>query len=409
VIGPKRNRIEIQIRTSEMHEIAERGVAAHWAYKQGGEAADREGRRYGWLRELLQILEQASGPEEFLEHTKLEMFQDQVFCFTPRGDLISLPRGASPVDFAYAVHSGIGDTCVGAKINGRIMPLKTILENGDQVEIITSKAQTPSPTWESFIVTGRARAAIRKFIRSRQVQEYVYLGRAILTKSFEEVGYTYSDKAIKGVLKIFRHEHIDDLIAAVGSSAITAREVLTAVFPGLKEELEGPSLGDKVVPLAAVRKDRDKDTPSAVPIKGLTPGMALHYANCCHPLMGDRIVGILTPGKGVTIHTIDCDTLESFSELPERWLDVAWERDHSEERVGRINVTVINEPGTLSALASVIAKNFGNILNLKITNREIDFFDISIDVEVKNVKHLSNIIAALRATPAINSVERARG
>jgi guanosine-3',5'-bis(diphosphate) 3'-pyrophosphohydrolase len=258
-------------------------------------------------------------------------------------------------------------------------------------------------------VTGRARAAIRKFIRSRQVQEYVYLGRAILTKSFEEVGYTYSDKAIKGVLKIFRHEHIDDLIAAVGSSAITAREVLTAVFPGLKEELEGPSLGDKVVPLAAVRKDRDKDTPSAVPIKGLTPGMALHYANCCHPLMGDRIVGILTPGKGVTIHTIDCDTLESFSELPERWLDVAWERDHSEERVGRINVTVINEPGTLSALASVIAKNFGNILNLKITNREIDFFDISIDVEVKNVKHLSNIIAALRATPAINSVERARG
>jgi GTP pyrophosphokinase len=411
VIGPKRNRIEIQIRTTEMHEVAERGVAAHWAYKQGEEAADREGKRYGWLQELLQILEQASGPEEFLEHTKLEMFQDQVFCFTPRGELISLPRGATPVDFAYAVHSGIGDTCVGAKINGRIMPLKTILENGDQVEIITSKAQSPSPTWESFIVTGRARAAIRKFIRSRQVQEYVYLGRAILTKAFEEVGYTYSDKALKGVLKIFRHEHVDDLIAAVGSSAITAREVLTAVFPGLREELEGPSLGDKVVPLAAVRKDRskDKEVVNAVPIKGLTPGMALHYANCCHPLMGDRIVGILTPGKGVTIHTIDCDTLESFSDLPERWLDVAWERDYSEAHVGRINVTVINEPGTLSVLATVIAKNFGNILNLKITNREIDFFDMAIDVEVKNVKHLNNIIAALRATPAINSVERARG
>ncbi len=408
VIGPNKNRIELQIRTREMHEVAERGVAAHWAYKQG-ESATREGRKYGWLRELLQILDQAAGPEEFLEHTKLEMFQDQVFCFTPRGDLISLPRGATPVDFAYAVHSGIGDTCVGAKINGRIMPLKTQLENGDQVEIITSKAQSPSPTWEGFVVTGKARAAIRRFVRSRQMQEYVYLGRAILQKAFEEVGYQYSDKALKGVLRIFRHESTDDLLAAVGSSAVTAREVLLAVFPGLKEELDAGVIGAKVVPLAAARRERGKDKGHAVPIKGLTPGMALHYANCCHPLPGDRIVGILTPGKGVTIHTIDCETLESFSEMPERWLDVAWDVEHVEERVGRINVTVINEPGALSALASVIAKNLGNILNLKITHRATDFFEMAIDVEVKNVKHLSNIIAALRATPAINSVERARG
>ncbi|MQA66446.1 MAG: RelA/SpoT family protein [Alphaproteobacteria bacterium] len=407
VIGPKRNRIEIQIRTREMHEVAEWGVAAHWAYKEG-RTAEREGRRYGWLRELLQILDQASGPEEFLEHTKLEMFQDQVFCFTPRGDLISLPRGATPVDFAYAVHSGIGDTCVGAKINGRIMPLKTRLENGDQVEIIVSKAQRPSPTWENFVVTGKARMAIRRFIRSRQMEEYVYLGRAILEQAFEEVGYRYSDKALKGVLKIFRHDSVDDLIAAVGASRITAREVLTAVFPGLKDEFETGSLGAKVVPLASARKERS-DKAHAVPIKGLTAGMAVHFANCCHPLSGDRIVGILTPGKGVTIHTIDCDTLESFSEMPERWLDVAWDLEHVEERVGRINVTVINEPGALSALASVIAKNLGNILNLKITHRAPDFFEMAIDVEVKNVKHLSNIIAALRATPAINSVERARG
>ncbi|MGE0651748.1 MAG: bifunctional (p)ppGpp synthetase/guanosine-3',5'-bis(diphosphate) 3'-pyrophosphohydrolase [Alphaproteobacteria bacterium] len=411
VIGPKRNRIEIQIRTREMHDVAEWGVAAHWAYKEG-HAAEREGRRYGWLRELLQILDQASGPEEFLEHTKLEMFQDQVFCFTPRGDLISLPRGATPVDFAYAVHSGIGDTCVGAKINGRIMPLKTRLENGDQVEIIVSKAQRPSPTWENFVVTGKARMAIRRFIRSRQMEEYIYLGRAILEQAFEEVGYQYSDKALKGVLRIFRQDSVDELIAAVGASRVTAREVLMAVFPGLKEEFEKGALGAKVVPLAAVRKDRSRersDRAHAVPIKGLTAGMAVHFANCCHPLSGDRIVGILTPGKGVTIHTIDCDTLESFSEMPERWLDVAWDLEHIEERVGRINVTVINEPGALSALASVIAKNLGNILNLKITHRAADFFEMAIDVEVKNVKHLSNIIAALRATPAINSVERARG
>jgi GTP pyrophosphokinase len=409
VIGPGRNRIEIQIRTQRMHDIAERGVAAHWQYKQG-EMPEREGRKFGWMRELLQILEHAEGPEEFLEHTKLEMYQDNVFCFTPRGDLINLPSGATPVDFAYAVHSNIGNTCVGAKINGRIMPLRTQLENGDQVEIIVSKAQTPSPTWENFVVSGKARSAIRRFTRTREVQEYTYLGRAILEKAFEEFGYTYSDRALRGVLKIFRQDSVEDLIAAVGSGMLRGREVLVAVFPGLKEEVETGTRG-KVVALAHARMERDqkKGGSSPVPIKGLTPGMALHYAHCCHPLPGDRIVGIVTPGKGVTIHTIDCETLESFSDMPERWLDVAWDVELAENQVGRIQVTVINEPGALSSLSTVIAKNLGNILNLKITHRSADFFEMAIDVEVENLKHLSNIIAALRATPAINSVERARG
>ncbi len=409
VIGPGRNKIDIQIRTRPMHDIAERGVAAHWQYKQD-EMPEREGRKFGWMRELLQILEHAEGPEEFLEHTKLEMYQENVFCFTPRGDLINLPSGATPVDFAYAVHSNIGDTCVGAKINGRIMPLRTRLENGDQVEIIISKAQTPSPTWETFVVSGKARSAIRRFVRTREVQEYTYLGRAILEKAFEEFDYTYSDRALRGVLKIFRHDNVEDLIAAVGSGMLRAREVLVAVFPGLKEEVETGTRG-KVVALAHARRERaqKKAGSSAVPIKGLTPGMALHYANCCHPLPGDRIVGIVTRGKGVTIHTIDCDTLESFSEMPERWLDVAWDVELAENQVGRIHVTVINEPGALSSLSTVIAKNLGNILNLKITYRSADFFEMAIDVEVENLKHLTNIIAALRATPAINSVERARG
>ncbi|MCZ6885471.1 MAG: bifunctional (p)ppGpp synthetase/guanosine-3',5'-bis(diphosphate) 3'-pyrophosphohydrolase [Alphaproteobacteria bacterium] len=409
VIGPGRNRVEVQIRTHDMHDIAERGVAAHWHYKQD-EDAGREGTKFGWMRELLQILEHAEGPEEFLANTKLEMYQDQVFCFTPRGDLISLPVGATPVDFAYAVHTNIGDTCVGAKINGGIMPLRTQLENGDQVEIITSKAQTPSPTWENFVVTGKAISAIRRFIRTKEVEEYAYLGRAIIENAFEEFGYKYSDRALKGVLKIFRHDNTEDLIAAVGSGMLKARDVLVAVFPGLKEEVEMGTRG-KVVALAAARKERKRssDGSSAVPIRGLTPGMALHYAHCCHPLPGDRIVGMLTPGKGVTIHTIDCDTLESFSDMPERWLDVAWDIDAVENLVGRINVTVINEPGALSSLSTVIAKNLGNILNLKITHRSADFFEMAIDVEVENLKHLSNIIAALRATPAINSVVRARG
>src|SRR5882724_7186005 len=212
VIGPERQRIEVQIRTREMHEVAELGVAAHWTYKQG--APNTEGKQYRWLRELLDILEHASGPEEFLEHTKLEMFQDQVFCFTPKGDLIALPRAATPVDFAYAVHSQIGDTCVGAKINGRLVPLRTQLVNGDQVEVVTSRAQTPSPTWERFVVTGKARACIRRFIRTQQRAQYVELGRAILQKAFKQDGYDFSEKALEGVLKKFHCESVDDLFAA---------------------------------------------------------------------------------------------------------------------------------------------------------------------------------------------------
>ncbi|MBT3909065.1 MAG: bifunctional (p)ppGpp synthetase/guanosine-3',5'-bis(diphosphate) 3'-pyrophosphohydrolase, partial [Rhodospirillaceae bacterium] len=234
VFGPERQRIELQIRTEEMHQIAEHGVAAHWNYKQGGPTA--EGPQYRWLRELLDILEQASGPEEFLEHTKLEMFQDQVFCFTPRGDLINLPHGATPVDFAYAVHSEVGDRCVGAKINGRMMPLRTQLRNGDQVEVITSKAQTPSPTWERFVVTGKARSRIRRFVRLQERDEYEKLGRSILSRAFREEGYELSDKALGEVLTVFQQPSAEDLCAQVGAGHVTGRAVVEAVYPGLKKK-----------------------------------------------------------------------------------------------------------------------------------------------------------------------------
>ena len=405
VIGPEQQRIEIQIRTRDMDEIAERGVAAHWSYKQ--EVPNIDGRQYRWIRELLDILDQASGPEEFLEHTKLEMFSDQVFCFTPKGDLIALPRGATPVDFAYAVHSVVGDTCVGVKINGRIMPLRTQLANGDQVEIITSKAQTPSPTWERFVVTGKARARIRRFIRTRQRAEYIELGRSILHKAFRQEDQDYSEKALNGVLKKFQCDDADDLFAALGEGRHSGLEVLHAVYPGHKDIAKNA----KVVPLAKARGKREKIKDFAIPIKGLIPGMAIHYAGCCHPLPGDRIVGIVTTGKGVTIHTIDCDSLAQYSDMPERWIDVAWDMSslNDEAHVGRISVVLANEAGSLGNLSTVIGKNMGNILNLKITNRSTDFFEMMIDIEVKDVKHLTNIIAALRATPAINSVERARG
>jgi GTP diphosphokinase / guanosine-3',5'-bis(diphosphate) 3'-diphosphatase len=401
VIGPERQRIEMQIRTREMHEVAELGVAAHWVYKQG--APRTEGRQYRWLRELLDILEHASDPQEFLEHTKLEMFQDQVFCFTPKGDLIALPRGATPVDFAYAVHSVVGDTCVGAKINGRLAPLRTPLANGDQVDIITSKAQTPSPTWERFVVTGKARARIRRFVRTQQRQQYLDLGKVILQKAFRHDGHDFQEKALGEVLKQFNAATAEDLYVAVGEGLATGREVVHALHP---PKSDGKAA--KVVPLATARGKKALE--NAVPIRGLIPGMALHFAGCCHPLPGDRIVGIVTTGKGVTIHTIDCDALANFADTPERWLDVAWtSKGDDAGHVGRINVTLGNEPGSLGSLTTVIGKQHGNITNLKITNRSADFFEILVDIEVTDVRHLTNIIAALRATPVINSVERARG
>jgi GTP pyrophosphokinase len=405
VYGPRQQRTEIQIRTGGMHDYAELGVAAHWVYKRGDGSADpREGRQYRWVRELLDILEHAAGPEEFLEHTKLEMFQDQVFCFTPRGDLIALPNDATCVDFAYAVHSQVGDTCVGAKINGRLQPLRTQLSNGDQVEIVTAKGHTPSPTWESFVVTGRARSRIRRFVRSQQREQYVGLGRSILEKTFDQHGFTLDAATADKAAQALNVKGVDDLYAALGEGNVTALAALEAVHPEIKRR----DAGGTVVPLA---RRRAKTEGHAVPIRGLIAGMAVHYADCCNPLPGERIVGIVTTGKGVTIHTIDCDLLQTFEETPERWVDVAWDAETVDRdvHVGRMSVIVANRPGALGAMTTVIAKHSGNISNLKITNRSLDFFEFMVDVEVRDVKHLTGIIAALRADPSVSAVERARG
>ncbi|TAD92002.1 MAG: bifunctional (p)ppGpp synthetase/guanosine-3',5'-bis(diphosphate) 3'-pyrophosphohydrolase [Alphaproteobacteria bacterium] len=409
VIGPQRQRIEMQIRTTEMDEVAELGVAAHWQYKQGSQS--RDGRQYRWLRELLDILEHAAGPEEFLEHTKLAMFQDQVFCFTPKGDVIALPRGATVIDFAYAVHSQIGDKCVGARINGRIARIGQVLQNGDQVEVLTSKTQTPNPAWEDIAVTGKVKARIRRFVRQQQRTQYITLGREILQKAFRQEGVAFAEKALEPVLKIFKSEKLDDLYASVGEGLYTGREVLHQAVPHTRPTNRTPvgDGSDVVVPLARARAKQEKDK-NRIPISGLIPGMAIHYARCCHPLPGDRIVGIVTTGKGVTIHTIDCPTLEQFHDTPERWLDVGWtEHGASDQPIGRLSVVVQNEPGSMGSLCTVIGQNRGNISNLKITNRQMDFFEILVDVQVDDVRHLTNIIAALRATPAITSVDRARG
>ncbi len=408
VMGPAQQRIEIQIRTREMHYEADLGVAAHWAYKEGEMPSLKDVKKYRWLRELLEILEQEQRPEDFWENTKLELFQEQVFVFSPKGDLIEMPNGATPIDFAYAIHSDVGDRCVGAKINSRIAPLNTKLANGDQVDIITAKTQNPSPTWERFVVTGKARSHIRKFIRNQQRGEYATLGKAMLQKIFRQEGYDFTEKAVGGILKKFKAEESDDIYAKVGSGLLVARDVFKAIFPAHKTEVaKRPS--SEMDQATMLRPGKNKDAP--VPIKGLIPGMAMHFARCCHPLPGDRIVGIVTTGKGVTIHTIDCETLETFADTPERWLDVSWGEgsDTPEAHVGRLNLTFSNEAGALGTITTVIAANGGNITNLKITSRSVDFWDIVIDIYVNDTKHLNNIIAALRATPIIASVERSRG
>lgn len=405
LIGPESRRIEVQIKTKEMHEVAELGVAAHWQYKSEDDKIERG--PYRWLRELIETLEEVETPEEFLEHTKLEMFQDQVFCFTPRGRLIELPRGATPVDFAYAVHTHIGDTCVGVKVNGKRAPLRQPLSHGDQVEILCSESQTPSPTWESFVVTGKARVAVRKFSRQREYEEYLGLGAAIADKTFRTAERDVSDDVLKQSVERLNHKSLDDLYIALGRGNVTARQLLEAAFPGTKIKRRR----DKGVALPFSRARRRKRNPETVPINGLIPGLAVHYADCCHPLPGDRIVGIVSPGEGAMIHTIDCQVLENFHESPEVWLDVSWDPAtvDTEVHVGRISTVASNEAGALGSLLAVISATSSNIVNLKITDRSQDFFEVVIDLEVRDVKHMANIIAGLRANSVVSSVTRAKG
>ncbi len=405
VMGPEQRFIEVQIRTREMHDIAELGVAAHWSYKQEREY-NTDGKQYKWVRELLYILEHTADPEEFLENTKLEMYYDQVFCFTPRGELIVLPKGATPVDFAYEVHSKIGNHCSGAKVNGRIVPLRTQLENGDQVDIITSKTQVPSPAWENFVITGKAKSEIKRYVRAQKRDEYIKLGQSMLVKALADEGIKkkITDSFLKPILKNLGKKTNEDLFSSIGEGAITTKEVLKALFPNKKFSKKRRN------PLSLWNFNKEKRNKSeALPIKGLVPGMAVYFAECCHPIPGDSIVGVVTTGKGMTIHTSDCETLSNFSSTPERLVDVSWGKTSGDEGyIGRIKVVLMHQSGSLAALANVVAKDKGNISNLKITDRSPDFFELIVDVGVRGAKHLSDIITSLRSNSHIQSVARVK-
>jgi guanosine-3',5'-bis(diphosphate) 3'-pyrophosphohydrolase len=412
---PRNQKIEVQIRTEDMNDIAENGVAAHWVYKAPDENVDgHEVQRFRWVQDLLEILDDSAAPDEFLENTKLELYADQVFCFTPRGQLIQLPRGATPVDFAYAVHSQVGDTCVGAKVNGRLMPLRHHLENGDQVEIMTARGGTPSPQWERFVVTGKARARIRRFVHQEQRQQSRDAGRVELTKAFRQAGVDGSEKALEPALKALKVASIDDLYIGVGNGNIAARDVVHAAYPELRQAPRAPRIVPPMltrVGRPATRHDQD------MPVTGLVPGMAYGFAGCCHPVPGDEIVGIVSTGKGVTIHNKECQTLAAFAATPERFIDVDWNYESVSRgtdgkhhgHTARISVIAGNEPTTLADLTNAIAKQDGAIASLKIVNRHQDFMEALVDVDVRDIAHLSKVIVGLRGLKTIKAVERASG
>jgi len=414
VIGPGNQRVELQIRTEEMHRIAEFGIAAHVLYKDGvdspTERLKRESNAFAWLRSTIAILSEGANPEEFLEHTKLELFHDQVFCFTPKGKLIALPRHANVIDFAYAVHTDVGNSAVGCKINGKFSPLSSELQNGDEVEVLTSEAQSAPPSaWESLARTGKARAAIRRATRTAVRDQYAGLGRRIVERLFERAKLEYADDKLKGALPRLARNSIDDVMAAVGRGEMKASNVARAMYPDYKEE-RGARYGAKKGVALKAPADPHR-SPSAIPIRGINSDLPVKFAPNGGAVPGDRIVGIVTPGEGITIYPIQSPALKDFEEEPERWLDVRWDVDESTPQrfPARILVQNVNEPGSLAQVATVIAEHDGNIDNISMHRRSPDFTELTIDLEVYDLKHLSAIIAQLRAKSVVARVERVNG
>ena len=394
LVGPQKTKIEVQIRTSIMNEFALNGIAAHWIYKDGAKWS--EGIKYKWVRELIQILEESNEPEEFLENTKLEMYNDQVFCFTPKGNLIILPKGANAVDFSYAVHSEVGNAAVGAKINNKKRLITTEIKNGDQVEILTSKNSFPDPKWIDTCITGKAKSAIRRFIRIRETKEFLQLGTALLQKEYRQQNKRMNATSLGKIINEYGLSDLDELLIEIGKGNINSRDVLNFLYPKIdNQKKELPKL-QKI------------NSQESIKIKGVVDGMAIHYAHCCHPLPGERIVGIVTTGKGITIHALDCFALEKFNDTPEMWLEVSWDAENIKFHKGSLVATLSNEPGSLADVTKIISINNGNISNIQVISRGLDFYKFNIDLEVQNINHLNQIIAAMRLSQFVESVDRGK-
>jgi len=387
VMHADNTRVEIQIRTQEMHEEAELGLAAHWAYKQDKVRPETQ---VSWIRDLVEILDHAESPEELLEHTRMAMYQDRIFAFTPKGELHQLPKGATPIDFAYAVHTDLGDQAVGAKINGRVVPLRTEIINGDQVQILRSKAQVPQAAWLNFAITGKARASIRRYLRAKEREETQKLGRKLYDDIVARLPVPIGPQALKAALKKLKLADESALLEAVARHRIADADVMEALMPGT-----GARAGatERAMPQQA----------RAISIRGLARGVAFDLAECCHPVPGDRIVGLRRPNEGIEVHTIDCPSLADSDDAD--WVDLSW-GDKAEGATARIAVGVKNEPGTLGVIATIIGQQRANIVNMRLDSRDAAFHTNTIDVEVHDLQHLSKLMTALRAADAVNNVER---
>ncbi len=378
-------RVEVQIRTREMHQRNEFGLAAHWAYKQG----DKPDGAVGWLRDLIEIVDASHDAEELLEHTRMAIYQDRIFAFTPKGALFQLPKGSSSVDFAFAVHTDLGLACVGVKINGRHMPLRTPLSNGDVIEIIKGAEAEPQLSWLGFVVTGKARAAIRRAVRMKERAEVATIGSKLFDEIASRVPARIGKKAIRSAIERLGLETPEELMFAIGSAKLTDREVMEALVPGCTADFDKESEWS--------RRER------VVSIKGLTPGVGFELAACCHPVPGDRIVGLRRKGETVLVHTIDC--LELANGEDQDWLDLSWgKRSHG--AIGRLSVTIYDRPGTLAEMAGVFAQNKINVTSLVQTQLDHPFTTYEIDAEVEDLTHLTRLLSALRASDAVAQAER---
>ena len=426
VVGPGRQRVEMQLRTRGMNEIAKNGIAAHFVYKDGGQrdlaAMTSESRAFQWLRRTVESLAEGSSPEEFLEHTKLELFLDQVFCFTPKGRLIALPRGATAIDFAYAVHTDLGNEATGAKINGHAAPLLTELQNGDEVEIARQPGQVPPTIWETLVLTGKARSAIRRATREAMRAQYAALGRQIVTRAFERAGRPFAEERIKVALPRFARASVDDVMAAVGRGELFSGDVLRAAYPDIADDRkvaapraspDGGWFGLRANPnlvfhVPGVGEEVDWKIMAK---EGLNPDMPIRYAPNGGAVPGDRIVGIFTPYQQITIYPIQSPDLTTYDDQPERWLDARWDIAEGERPFfpARLKVTAIDEPGTLGLIATVMGETGANIDNVAMTPLTQDQRSIILDVEVVDLSHLSTIVSQLRARPTVSQVERVNG
>ena len=393
VIHAENTRVEIQIRSAAMHAEAEYGLAAHWAYKEGktrpvlGADAD-----HSWIRDLVEILETAATPEELLEHTRMAMYADRIFAFTPKGELIQLPKGATSIDFAYAVHTDLGDQAVGAKVNGRVVPLSTVIENGDQVAILRSQGQSPQPAWLGIARTGKALAAIRRHLRHAERDEQLKLGRKLMDDIVARLPAPLAGDALVAALRRLKLPDEAALLTAVARRTLADGAVMEALMPG--------SAGADVAQAAPQAQ--------AISIKGLTPGVAFDLATCCHPVPGDRIVGLRRPDAGIEVHAIDCAVLAELAERSAEetdWVDLAW-GDGADGAVARISVMVRNEPGALGVVSTIIGQHRANIINLRLDTRDTRFHTNAIDLEVHDRAQLLRVMAALRAADAVHAVER---